>query len=816
LAASAQAQDSPAERLKALADPKQAMEAKLEREKLRPPFEFFRHQIAPFEVLPYAKPNHWSWMMLEARANQADYTGLVRTAVDVAGKPQVQLRDMPHQMVFRREARLTKGQSTRLGLPIMLPRVPKSFIVELARPDALRPDGYWDSSMLMLEPHQMLVPILAADSNQYSNWSRSHGAVPGAVTKDTGQMEMERMRYYRMVLPQTPQKPPPLAGHPLVWSTTSHVLWDGLASNALDLGQQQAMVDWLFWGGQLTVIASGPGLASVQDSFLGPFLPATASGENPTLNPAELESLSLSYRPPLWLEDFDDVPDFQAQLQAPQNPPSRYRAPEPIHPTREQPPVLTGLDPKPGATVIPWPGGDDARRLGVEWRVGRGRVLMLAIRPTDPTLRAWPGIDTLIRRLILRRPEERKDYAGNRWTYSMLNGPQLSWLRYLARDLNARPLDDNSEPASTGVRVEVPLPSDQVAAWTDTAALPDAARRTLEKASGITIPGSGFVLKVVLAYVIALVPLNWLICRYLLRRSELAWVVAPLLSLGFAVVVERAAAYDMGFDRACDEIDVLEIQGGYDRAHLSRFAAIYSTGRDRYRITYPNHPTALVLPLSQLNELRGEELATSVSQSQPEPGLVDFLVQPRSLALFRSEAMVGLGGTLKLEGDDPAAGTLSNGSNLELRGAMLIQVDTGARYELGTIAPNSSIQIASPPQAAGQSSGSKLDWADLEGLLEPLRDYSWGQPEDAGEWRLVAYCESPHPGQSIEPAVDRHRGFQLVVAHLRFGPPPDPAGPTYYTSNEPIPLAPPPINADLADPPVEPGAELPPDPPSPE
>ena len=122
------------------------------------------------------------------------------------------------------------------------------------------------------------------------------------------------------------------------------------------------------------------------------------------------------------------------------------------------------------------------------------------------------------------------------------------------------------------------------------AALPRLCRDLLEKASGITIPSSPFVLKVILAYLLAVVPLNWLVCRFVLGRREWAWIVVPLLALGFAVGVERAAAYDMGYDSACDEIDVLEVLGGYPRAHVSRFASLYSTGRAEYTISFPTTP----------------------------------------------------------------------------------------------------------------------------------------------------------------------------------------------------------------------------------
>ena len=155
-------------------------------------------------------------------------------------------------------------------------------------------------------------------------------------------------------------------------------------------------------------------------------------------------------------------------------------------------------------------------------------------------------------------------------------------------------------------------------------------REALKEASGIKIPTSSFVLKIILAYIITLVPLNWVICRYIFNRRELAWIVVPLLSIGFAIGVERLAAYDVGYNSACDEIDLLETHAGYPRAHVSRFGSLYSTGRIRYTISYPNDPTALALPLNNGLALRGEDVTTSIWQSVPTPSLEGYLIQPRN------------------------------------------------------------------------------------------------------------------------------------------------------------------------------------------
>jgi hypothetical protein len=375
--------------------------------------------------------------------------------------------------------------------------------------------------------------------------------------------------------------------------------------------------------------------------------------------------------------------------------------------------------------------------------------------------------------------------------FGVLPATHTTWLRYASRDLD--PPMPAPPPAASGpgadASYELPLPSDPACAWLDGAELPKLTRRVLQDASGITIPGSDFVLKVILAYVVALVPLNWLTCRFLLRRRELAWIVTPLLALGFAIVVERGAAYDLGFDSACDEVDVLELQGDHPRGHLTRFAALYSTGRHAFTIAYPNDPTALALPLNMMNNLAGGETLQSSWQSYPEPALTDFPVQPRALAMFRAEQMVNLPGSVTLV-DTAGERRVVNGTDLELRDAVAVDVGGRVQYRLGTIPPGGSaalgqaLPLHEPPRRASDEEADEPEpeslaaapdkdrWIDPEPFLERLRNYDWRRPEDRREWRLVAWNPQPHPGQQLRPSVDRHRGLRLVLAHLDYGPTP--------------------------------------------
>ena len=236
--------------------------------------------------------------------------------------------------------------------------------------------------------------------------------------------------------------------------------------------------------------------------------------------------------------------------------------------------------------------------------------------------RCWPGpgLDTLIRRVILRRPEE--PIGESAWRTGSLNQPEpgrllaadLSWYRITSRDAGSDAGHVDSTRNAVSIRHDRFAKRDQgsrrkpakrlaqvargrrLARQRQTAA---ARRDLLEEASGITIPSSHFVLKVILAYLLAVVPLNWLVCRFVLNHREWAWIVVPVVALGFAVGVERVAAHDMGYDTAADEIDLLEIHGDYPRAHLTRLASLYTNGGSRFSDLVPERPDRARLAAGQ-------------------------------------------------------------------------------------------------------------------------------------------------------------------------------------------------------------------------
>lgn len=129
--------------------------------------------------------------------------------------------------------------------------------------------------------------------------------------------------------------------------------------------------------------------------------------------------------------------------------------------------------------------------LVVERAVGQGLVVQFAFNPFDEPLRTWPGLEKLFARYL---PPS--------------SGAIQSIGRYSQYE------QSTAIPGSPGA-TSMPAPLPQQDAFT------------------LEVPPWGKMLTLLIAYAVVVVPVNLLLLRKV-RRSEWAWLTAPLVSVGFA------------------------------------------------------------------------------------------------------------------------------------------------------------------------------------------------------------------------------------------------------------------------------------------
>jgi len=340
-----------------------------------------------------------------------------------------------------------------------------------------------------------------------------------------------------------------------------------------------------------------------------------------------------------------------------------------------------------------------------------------------------------------------------------------------------------------------------VAAWNDEGAASNAARQALADAAGIKIPKAEFVFKVLLVYLAILVPLNWFVFT-MLGRVEWAWVAAPIISLIGAGAVIRLAQLDIGFARSRTEIAVLEVQGGYERAHLTRYTALYTSLSSSYRLAF-DETSALALPFASPGEASQQQIA-SISEVEfridKQKSLSGVKVQSNSTGMVHSEQMFALGGKLTLVGDDQKGWTVKNSSGVTLREVGLLRKTAAGATQsayLAELAPETSSQLSFIPvrwtsettdQRNNKIAKHEILWLpewdqspvfsnipaaadEKEGVrLTRLARLATEQLRLVpGDVRLVAWTDEPLAGLEITPTAPQNMTHTLVLAHLARG-----------------------------------------------
>ena len=738
------------------------------------------------------KPGHWTAATLEAKANNFDFVGDLEIVVsDGKGEP-IPLQGMPFDLTTSCQVTLGKRQRPKPFESIFF--VPPTHPLPVGSCRLNWRNGgrrAWQSPNLLsrMPAYQYHLVVIASLPENYA-YLKSLASIRPPTDEFAGNPIKP---CYNVALigaeKPDPQRRLPLPSYGLWWTSIACVLWDDAAPDALDQPQQQALLDWLHWGGQL--ILSGPGtLDRLSSSFLAPYLPATAAPGARQLTQGDFQALQKwsgkSARSLLPPKDWSGV-----KLQ--------------FHPE---------------AQAMPGSGG-----LLVERRVGRGRVVVSAFGLSGRALRSWPVMDEVLNAFLLRRPprkftpsnsgEWEVDWADN---HLRLDAGCISSLRYFSRDMcelspggkdvgfgTYLPDLASSDPYSrkTDWSLSSPLASSEgpgVAAWNDFNPVANSARTTLQNAAQIAIPKRGFVVWMVAGYLLVLVPANWAAFR-LINRVEWAWAAAPAIAVACTLVVVRMAQLDIGFARSRTEIAVVELQGDYPRAHVTRYTALYTSLTTRYELRFED-PGALVLPFPEVDDPAKADIRdrrTLLFRRGTDASLTGYSVQSNSTGLIHSEQMVDLGGALSLVETPGGRLQLANHTQLTLRDVGVVKKDDSDVLWTASLdrplAPGATVPLRFSPfskTSTGkplwnpQQGGTLLSGTDLLhrtqppdrpanplSLIEAARDV--GQLP-AGEVRLVAWLDEQIAGLDVRPAAPQARFATLVVAHLKypFGKDPQP------------------------------------------
>lgn len=761
------------------------------KEKPKPDFEVGRLQVLLEDsggTRNLVKPGHWMTTSQRMKANNFDFHAELESATTDRNRQPILVPNTAFRMTIARPVVLPKGQTRELETTFFIPDLPPSS-------DSMNPTTVWlrntlrarrggrevygaDEPTTAMPGYQFFFVVLADNSDRYGFLKSLDSINPPSL----GEGDLaERTMHYRVVLPASDRRIP-LPAHGLAWTPIAYLLWDGLRPNQLTPDQQLALLDWLHWGGQIMI--SGPNsLDLLRGSFLEPYLPAVAA--RAVQLPADrFEELN---------QGWSLVSKRKKAAAALTVPPGK---------------TLVGVELEPHAEASALP---ETGRLVWERSVGAGRIVVTAFSLSDRAVLNWGSFDSFFNACLLRRPARVFSLSPDgeldaQWVdfpgyANMRDGRFVTGLRYFSRDaggvamvkpvLPPEPIPDpvaageQRAPATGPVTLTPALASPvasqgQVAAWSDTSPVSSAARQTLVEAAGIEIPEAGFVFRVLVIYLLVLVPVNWLVFR-VLGRVEWAWLAAPVIAIVGAVIVVRMAQLDIGFARSRTEIGVLEMQGGYRSAHLTRYSALYTSLSTAYDLRFENE-AALAMPFPRSVPFSPglHESTYDVSfRRDRQISLSGFQVASNSTGLVHSEQMQDLGGVVQLAGQDPASWSVVNGTKLPLRDAGVLHLAADRQLSLawvGNLEPGqtATLSFRGVPSATEYS---RTVSGEARQTLSRLLDLaSQGVPLREGEVRLVAWTAQPLPGLAIRPQASQESLRTLVLVHLRRHTLPAPRG----------------------------------------
>lgn len=709
------------------------------------------------------KPGHWGTASLELKSNIDDLRGDLESVATGDAMMPFEVPGTDTAIRFQRPAVLPKGQRRRLQIRFLMPGVPGFEGRKGLKSDfssrggglvfstgneplaAMQPQEYF--FVTFTDRSEFFIGLQAADFT----------ALPTDLVTSP-----DKIWHYRVVIPAADDLIS-LSDSLFGWTATAYLLWDDTAPLQITDDQQRAIIDWVHFGGRL--IVNGPARQDWNDSFLAPYLPLA------DITQTELDGEAMGQMVTAWSVPDDPSGDVISRT------------------LRER----TGVPGIEGQRHPQTQEVADSRGLVLRRRVGRGLVVMTRFDLTEDWLRKWNSMQSFYNGALMARPprryrSERIEIAGAEFDdFSDMPASTLTWagnlegsekeaalttgLRLLTRDggPGANSVEDAARHALQQGSVADPYDTSLVGsslggmgAWNDFSGPAIAAREALREASGISIPRSDFVVHSLAWYLLALVPVNFLLFR-LIGRLEWAWLGVPVIAVAGAVWVARNAQLDIGFARSRNELAVLELQPDHPRGVLTRYISLYNSLSTTYRADFDSADVCCA-PLAGSRDVDDPTAARELRLRfgyAPGATLDGFAVPSNRTDMLHFEQIFDAGGTLQISSD---GSSVFNGTSIDLEDVVVDRstAESGAEVavvgllEAGATAP---LQFRPPSEFRGFES------SDLSADRLALTCRTSAQLR-TGDVRLVGRVPGSLPGVTLTPDASQTAAQSIVIAHL--------------------------------------------------
>lgn len=751
------------------------------------------------------KPGHWYQANANLRANLEDESLTARLSIIntegvavpiVAGQPPVE---------FNRTVSLAKKQEKNVRMMFLQPEVASTgnsddsttvtsqAMLTLTQRAVGTTLSEQPARGKTLNGYQYNLVSLSRDPARYAFWRN----LDCIIWSSRSRFSNERISPHMVIDMNEDQVAAQFPNRLYAMTSISHLVINDASLSVMSQEQQSAILDWLYFGG--TIVLNGPDcIAGVKTSFLKPLAPliSTSSG---LLSEQEIGLLNDGWSIP---QVFGKRVLFSANA--------------PIS-------ILQG-ELNEGADWVPYQWKDQTewlKGLVAEKKVGQGRIVMTTFSMADSAFVRWPSYSSFVHNVILRKPHRDIDmgqeadtkFAG-KFQNTEQNPLHSTRLRLWARDLDvttavpkkalkdgSKNSGDPSAPLEYSAIAEGRITETKrssVGGWNTESLVMKTSRTILQESSGIRVPQIATVVRLLIGYLIVLVPLNWLVFR-LFGRVELAWVAAPIIALAGAFVVARSVQLDVGFSRSQTSQGFLECHAGHSRGVLSKYTALYTSLSTLYSATFQDD-VGVVLPLatstgaSRARKTKG--FASKLEYwyaSESGTGLTNFSILSNTTGLLQSEETLELGGAVDARFDQEFSKlTLKNGMGFPVFAVGVFARDeTGQLWTgwLGDCEPGVAGQAELGRSADGKRWRTqweknlllsapnllKVDetrWTDadlkdelyLGGLFEGFLE---AYPLEKGEAIAIGWTDHPLGGLQILPEARQKKEKNVVFLHLR-------------------------------------------------